>query len=125
MPYRILIVDDEEDIREVAQASLQLMGGFEVLQASASREGLIKAEAEQPDAILLDVMLPDMDGIATFHQLQQNPATCNIPVIFLTAKVLSTDRQKLATLGVAAVINKPFDPILLPTQIANALGWQC
>lgn len=120
---RVLIVDDESDIREVAKASLELMGGMQVILASSSQEGLEKAEAEQPDAILLDVMLPDMDGTTAFKKLQENPATHNIPVILLTAKVQSADHRRFASLGVAAVIAKPFDPVLLPTQIAEALGW--
>ncbi len=120
---RILVIDDEDDIREVARASLELMGGLEVILASSSQEGLMKAETEQPDAILLDVMLPDMDGAATFKKLQGNPATAQIPVILLTAKVQSADQRRFANLGVAAVIAKPFDPVTLPDQIATVLGW--
>lgn len=120
---RILIVDDEDDIREVAQATLEMMGGFEVILARSSQEGLVMAAAEQPDAILLDVMLPDMDGPATFKKLQEDPCTANIPVILLTAKVQAADRRRFADLGVRAVIAKPFDPITLPQQIADILGW--
>jgi CheY-like chemotaxis protein len=121
---RILIIDDEDDIREVAKASLELMGGFTVLVASSSKEGLIKAEIEQPDAILLDVMLPDMDGTTAFKHLQKNPATSQIPVILLTAKVQSADQRQFADLGVRAVIPKPFDPINLANQISEVLGWE-
>jgi CheY-like chemotaxis protein len=121
---RILIIDDEDDIREVAKASLELMGGFTVLVASSSKEGLIKAEIEQPDAILLDVMLPDMDGTTAFKHLQKNPATSQIPVILLTAKVQSADQRQFADLGVWAVIPKPFDPINLANQISEVLGWE-
>lgn len=121
---RILIIDDEDDIREVAKASLELMGGFTVLVASSSKEGLSKAAIEQPDAILLDVMLPDMDGTTTFKHLQQNPATSQIPVILLTAKVQSADQRQFADLGVWAVIPKPFDPINLANQISEVLGWE-
>lgn len=120
---RILIIDDEDDIREVAKASLELMGGFTVLLASSSKEGLVKAEVEQPDAILLDVMLPDMDGTTAFKHLQNNPITRQIPVILLTAKVQSVDQRRFADLGVTAVIPKPFDPINLATQISELLGW--
>jgi CheY-like chemotaxis protein len=84
---RVLVIDDEDDIREVAQASLEIMAGLDVIVACSSQEGLKKAEVEQPDAILLDVMLPDMDGLTVFKHLQANPATRHIPVILLTAKV--------------------------------------
>lgn len=121
---RILVIDDEDDIREVARASLELMGSLNVILASSSKEGLVKAAMEQPDAILLDVMLPDMDGMTTFRKLQENPATRHIPVILLTAKVQSADQLQFAHLGVAAVIAKPFDPISLASQIVAVLGWE-
>lgn len=121
---RVLIIDDEDDIREVAQTSLEMMGGWEVLTAGSSTEGLVKAEVEQPDAVLLDVMLPDMDGPATFHKLQENPATKQIPVILLTAKVQAADQRRLSNLGVAAILTKPFDPISLADQVAKVLGWE-
>jgi len=120
---RILVIDDEDDIREVAQLSLEMVGGWEVLTACSGSEGLTKAEAEQPDAILLDVMMPDMDGLATFQKLQANTATHHIPVIFLTAKVQSPDRQRFAQLGVTAMIAKPFNPLNLANQVAEALAW--
>lgn len=119
----ILVIDDEDDIREVAQISLEMVGGWVVLTARSGSEGLAKAESERPDAILLDVMMPQMDGPATFRQLQANPATRHIPVIFLTAKVQAADRVSFNDLGVAAVIAKPFDPLMLPHQVAEALDW--
>lgn len=120
---RVLIIDDEDDIREVAQASLEMMGGWEVITASSSTEGLALAEAEQPDAILLDVMLPDMDGPTTFQKLQAMPATQQIPVVLLTAKVQAADQRRFADLGVTAVLSKPFDPVALADQVAAVLGW--
>ncbi|MCC3416822.1 MAG: response regulator [Microcoleus sp. PH2017_29_MFU_D_A] len=121
---RILVIDDAEDIREVAQVSLEVVGGWEVLTASSGREGMAKALAEQPDAILLDVMMPDQDGPTTFKQLQANHATQHIPVILLTAKALASDRRMFADLGVVSVIAKPFEPMALAAQVAEALGWQ-
>lgn len=121
---RILIIDDEDDIREVAQASLEIMRDWEVLTAGSSHEGLIKAEADRPDAILLDVMLPDMDGTATLRLLQNSAATAHIPVIFLTAKARSTDQRQFAELGAVAILTKPFEPEELADQIAAALGWE-
>ncbi|MGL5058369.1 MAG: response regulator [Microcoleus sp.] len=120
---RILVIDDAEDIREVAQVSLEVVGGWEVLTASSGREGVAKALTEQPDAILLDVMMPDQDGPTTFQQLQANSATQHIPVILLTAKALASDRRMFAELGVASVIAKPFEPLSLASQVAQVLGW--
>ncbi len=123
MSHRLLIIDDENDIREVAAMSLETMKGWDVLQASSGREGIRVAREKHPDAILLDVMMPDIDGPSTLEVLRQDPATASIPVLFLTAKVQSADRERLADLGVAAVLSKPFDPLTLPDQIAEALGW--
>ncbi|HLO48394.1 MAG TPA: response regulator [Kamptonema sp.] len=120
---RILVIDDAEDIREVAQVSLELVGGWEVLTASSGQEGVAKAVVEQPDAILLDVMMPDQDGETTFLQLQANSYTQHIPVILLTAKVLTADSGQFAGLGIITIIPKPFEPLNLPTQVAEALGW--
>jgi CheY-like chemotaxis protein len=118
---RVLIIDDEADIREVAQASLELMAQIEVLSAGTSREGLAIAALEQPDAILLDVRLPDMDGITVFRELQLNPNTRHIPVVFLTAKVRLVDQQQFAKLGVQ-FITKPFKPRQLAQQFFAALN---
>lgn len=120
---RILVIDDEDDIREVAQASLEIMAGLDVIVACSSQEGLEKAETEQPDAILLDVMLPGMDGLSVFKHLQDNPATQHIPVILLTAKVQASDQRRFADLGVKAMIAKPFKPARLAHQLLEVLGW--
>ena len=90
---RILIVDNEPSIQEVAQICLETVAGWEVSIASSGLEGLAAAEREQPDAILLDIMMPDMDGLDTFSRLQANPVTRSIPVILLTAKVQTTNFQ--------------------------------
>jgi CheY-like chemotaxis protein len=120
---RILLVDDEDHIREVAQVSLEMTAGWEVLTAGSGSEGLAKAAAEQPDVILLDMMMPDMDGPATFQRLRANQSTRHIPVVLLTAKVQAADRRRFAGLGVAGVIAKPFDPLGLAGQVAATLGW--
>jgi CheY-like chemotaxis protein len=117
------VIDNEQYIQEVAQICLETTAGWEVVTASSGREGLSKAETEQPDAILLDVMMPDMDGVATFEQLQSRPATQHIPVILLTAKVQASDRRRYAELGMKATIAKPFNPLELASQVAQALGW--
>lgn len=121
---RILITDDEDDIREVATMSLEMVAGWEVLTASSGAECLEKAENEHPDAILLDVMMPVMDGPTTFQKLRANPATSSVPVVFLTAKLQAADKQRFAELGVTAVLAKPFDPMTLAEQVAGVLGWK-
>jgi CheY-like chemotaxis protein len=117
---RVLLIDDEDDVREVAQLSLEMVAHWDVLTARSGAEGVLRAATEQPDAILLDVMMPDMDGLTTFSRLQASPVTQHIPVILLTAKLHPCDHQAVR---VAAVIAKPFDPMRLPGQIASALGW--
>ena len=121
---RVLLIDDEDDIREVATVSLSKLGGWEVVAAGSGMEGLAKAEATRPDAILLDVMMPDIDGPATLKKLQANPTTKNIPIILLTAKIQAADRRRFQELGIAGLIAKPFDPLDLPQQVANYLGWE-
>jgi CheY-like chemotaxis protein len=120
---RLLVIDDEDHIREVAAVSLEMVGGWDVLTASSGSEGIASAQAEQPDAILLDVMMPDMDGPTTLQHLQRNPSTCHIPVVFLTAKVQASDHRRFADLGVTGVLAKPFDPMALPDDVAGLLGW--
>lgn len=120
---RILIIDDEDDIREVAALSLEATAGWEVLTAGSGAEGMAIATAEQPDAILMDVMMPGVDGPTTFRNMQQDPIIAHIPVLLLTAKVQGVDQRRFASLGVAAILFKPFDPLTLAGQISEALGW--
>jgi two-component system, OmpR family, alkaline phosphatase synthesis response regulator PhoP len=120
---RVLIIDDEYDIRAVAQLALRTVAGWEVLTAELGQEGIERAIAEQPDAILLDVMMPDLDGISTFQRLQSHPLTQPIPVILMTAKTQATDQRRYLELGVAGIITKPFKAMKLSAQIATLLGW--
>ena len=124
MPIRrILIIDDEDDIREVAALSLESVAGWQVTTASSGAEGMRLAAAEVPDAILMDVMMPAMDGPTTFREMQKLPELASIPVILLTAKVQGVDQRRFAGLGVTAVLFKPFDPLTLAEQMSEALGW--
>jgi CheY-like chemotaxis protein len=124
MPHRkVLVIDDESDIREVARLSMELTEGWAVLSANGGASGMTLALSMAPDAILLDVMMPDMDGPSTLRALQEQSGTKSIPVIFLTAKVQAADREKFMRLGVRAIIAKPFDPLSLGQQIRDALGW--
>jgi CheY-like chemotaxis protein len=120
---RILIVDDEEDICQVVQASLEEFGGWQTVLAHSGQAGLTIAQAEHPDAILLDVSMPEMDGFEMFEKLQNNSATQSIPVILLTSKVLARDRKRFVDLAIAGVITKPFNPLTIWQQVADLLGW--
>jgi CheY-like chemotaxis protein len=122
----ILIIDDEEDIREVAALSLEATAGWDIVTASSGADGIRAASdpLRRPHAILMDVMMPGMDGPTTFRQMQLNPATAGIPVLLLTAKVQGVDQRRFAGLGVAGVLFKPFDPLTLASQISAALGWK-
>ncbi len=120
---RVLIIDDEEAIQTVVQFGLNLAAGWEVLTASSGREGIQRAEAEHPDMILLDVMMPEMDGLSTFQQLRQAPETRSIPVIFLTAKAQSAEKHLFQNTGANGVITKPFNSLDLAAQITRMLDW--
>lgn len=118
---QILVIDDEDDIRKLIQTCLEIMGGWEVLTAKSGSEGLLVAESVNPDAILLDVMMPEMDGTDTFKKLQANPATKHIPVILLTAKGRTTNQRLFTEMGIKGIINKPFNSQKLAAQVAAAL----
>jgi CheY-like chemotaxis protein len=121
---RLLVVDDEPAIREIAQISLQTIGGWDAVVAGSGTEALARAAADPPDAILLDVMMPGMDGPETVARLRDQPSMRHIAVVLLTAKVQPAERGRLAQLpGVLGVIAKPFDPLTLAAQVAEIVGW--
>lgn len=119
---QLLIVDDEEAIRIILKASLELTTQWKVMVAASGAEGMVMAQAEQPDAILLDVMMPELDGVTLFHQLKAQAMTRHIPVIFLTAQARVQERQILEELG-TGVILKPFEPKAVAAQLRELLGW--
>lgn len=121
---RILVIDDEDGIREIIQISLEAAAGWDVFTAASGSEGLENAQISQPDAILLDVMMPDMDGPTTFRQLQANSATKHIPTILLTAKAKISEQKQFIDLGVKGVITKPFKAMDLVKQIREILHWR-
>ena len=121
---RVLIIDDEDDIREVASLSLEATAGWTIYTASSGQAGIEEAIRQKPDAILMDVMMPEMDGPTTFRQMQLTPELTGTPVVLLTAKVQGVDQRRFAGLGVAGVLFKPFDPLALAAQISEVLGWQ-
>jgi CheY-like chemotaxis protein len=120
----ILLIDDEETIQEIVQVGIEIESGWQVIVASSGLAGISLAQSQQPDVILLDVMMPGMDGIATLSQLKTNNKTSAIPVIFLTAKAQAAEKTQFQTLGVVDVITKPFNSMILASQIAKILGWQ-
>ena len=114
---KILIIDDDADIRLIARLSLSRVGGMTVIEATSGVEGVRKAQDEEPDVILLDMMMPAMDGLETLSALRSQPATAMTPVIFLTAKAVGDDVERLTFLGAAGVLIKPFDPRTLSQDV--------
>ncbi|WP_018428793.1 response regulator [Hoeflea sp. 108] len=122
MSARILYVDDEDDIREIAQMSLELEPGFSVRQCSSGSEALGEAAGWQPDLILLDVMMPEMDGPETLRRLAEQPSTAAIPVIFITAKTQLHEVERYRSMGAIGVVAKPFDPMKLAAEVKQLLN---
>ncbi|MGR3278093.1 response regulator [Acaryochloris marina NIES-2412] len=120
---KILLIDDDTDIQTLTEMGLTLSANWVVLLASSGQEGIEIATAESPDAILLDVMMPDMDGPETLKELRSHPQTQSIPIIFLTAKAQAKDQHTLYAAGADGVITKPFDLNTLATQISDFLEW--
>jgi two-component system, OmpR family, response regulator len=122
MTLKVLLVDDEPDIRRIGQLSLSKIGGFTVVQASSGVQALELAARERPDVVLLDVMMPVLDGPSTFARLAADPATASIPIIFMTAKAQLHEVAAFRALGAAGVIPKPFDPVALPAEVNRLIG---
>ena len=115
----ILFVEDEPDIQKVIKFSLEKIGGFNVRACSSGREALIALSEFIPDLILMDVMMPGMDGPTTFGEVKKIPECSNIPVVFITAKVQTTEIKRYKDLGVLDIIVKPFEPVNLPEIVKN------
>ncbi len=122
---KVLIVDDDEDIRRVTEIALRRIGGWNVVHAASGAEALVRARAEQPDVVLLDVMMPDGDGPTTLARLRADPATAGLPVIFLTARVQRSELESYRELGASGVIEKPFDATALPDAIRRLVEGGC
>jgi CheY-like chemotaxis protein len=121
---RVLMVDDDPDIQDVAVLALAEIGDYEVVVAGSGEEGLQAARDHRPDVILLDVMMPGMDGPATLVRLREDPDTSAIPVVFLTAKAQAAERERLMDMHVAGLLSKPFDPMSLAGELGRLLGWE-
>lgn len=121
MTTRLLYVDDEEDIREVALLALELEPGFEVRACASGEEALALAPAWRPELILLDVMMPRMDGPTTLARLRETPELAATPVVFITARTQAAERERLLATGAAGIIAKPFDPMALANLVRRYL----
>ena len=119
---RVLLIDDDDDVRRIGLMSLTRVGGWDAVGASSGQEGVELARATQPALVLLDVMMPGLDGPATLAELREQPGLAEVPVIFLTAKAQRRDVDRLLALGAAGVIPKPFDPLTLADQVRALVG---
>ena len=116
---RVLYVEDESDIQTVAKLALEVVGGLVVQTCDSGEKALAQAQIFSPDLILLDVMMPGMDGPSTLKALRAQPKTANIPVIFMTAKVQPYEIERYRELGAIGVIPKPFDPMTLAQSVRD------
>jgi len=118
---RILYVDDEPDLREIAVLALELDPGFEVRSCSSGEEALAVFDAWKPDLVMLDVVMPGLDGPETLTRLRMRPDG-QVPVIFITARAQAVEAERLMALGAAGVIAKPFDPMTLARAVRDRLA---
>ncbi|MET1006788.1 MAG: response regulator [Propionibacteriaceae bacterium] len=123
LPRKVLVVDDDDIIREVAKLALEVVGGWQVSTATNGQEAGRLASSDRPDVVLLDVMMPALDGPGTAALLREDPLTREVPVIFLTAKTPLGEEQLASEPNVVGVISKPFDPMVLAQEINRLTGW--
>jgi CheY-like chemotaxis protein len=122
MNPRLLLVEDDESIREIAHLSLERIGGWSVVDAANGEDALRMFTAgETFAAVLMDVMMPGLDGPTTLRRLQDDELLADTPVVFLTAKTQTVERERLNALGAAGVIAKPFDPLALADELGRLL----
>ncbi len=117
MVRRIAHIDDDADILTIARVALRDLAGFEVISFASGHEALARLAGCHPDIILLDVMMPDLDGEALMGHLKSDPALCAVPVVLLTAKAQQHDLDRYRRSGAAGIIPKPFDPTTLAEQV--------
>ena len=125
MVRKILVVDDEADLRSLIQTCLEIKGGWQVIATGSGVEALKEARNQQPDAILLDLMMPEMDGFAVLQKLRSSDKTKHIPVVLLTAKGRSIETTQFDRFNVLGTIKKPFNPMKLAEQIESLLSQSC
>jgi two-component system OmpR family response regulator len=114
---KILCIDDDPDILAIVKVSLEVFGGYTLRTCSGGRDGLREAADWHPDLIITDVMMPELDGVATFKLLRENQLTAQIPVMFMTARVERSQQDEYRRMGAASVIQKPFDPVTLAAEV--------
>lgn len=119
---KVMMVDDDASIRKVAEVTLKRVGKWEVAMADSGVSALALVAEFKPDVILLDVMMPGMDGPTTFKKLKDTSGEFNTPVIFMTAKVQRQEMESYSKLGAAGIISKPFNPMTLPDEIRSLVG---
>jgi CheY-like chemotaxis protein len=118
---KVLLIDDDEDIRKVGRLSLEAVGNFQTAIAASAREGIEAATTDRPDLILMDMMMPGMDGLTALQEIHQTAGLEAVPIVFMTAKVQRSDIDRYVALGAVGVIRKPFDPLTLPEEIRAIL----
>lgn len=116
---RLTYVEDEPDIREITQIALSQLGGYELDVCSSGPEAILRTPAFRPDMIILDVMMPGMDGIETFHKLREIPELTKTPIVFMTAKAMPRETDLYHSMGAADVIAKPFNPLTLSLRVQD------
>ncbi len=121
---RVLVVDDSPLIREAARIGLETVAGHSVETVQSGEEAVARASAQRPDAILLDVVMPGMDGPATLAALRAGEVTRDVPVVMVTGLDVATHGPELEQLGAVGMISKPFDPATLAAQVAELLRWE-
>lgn len=120
--HKVLYIEDDPDIQKITSLALQTLGGFEVKVCSSGKEALQQVTAFAPDLLLMDVMMPEMDGPQTLAALRDLPVTATVPAVFMTAKVEAREVAYYQTLGVKGVIAKPFDPMTIVDRLQDI--WQ-
>ncbi|MCO4746196.1 MAG: response regulator [Proteobacteria bacterium] len=121
MSFSALLVEDDEDIRAVGEVALEAVGGWKVRAANSGFQALDRLDGWVPDVILLDVMMPGMDGVTCFHKIRERPELRDVPIVFLTARVQSNEVAGYTALGAAGVIHKPFDPMTLASEVRELI----
>lgn len=122
---KVLVVEDNDDIRTIVKAALEMVGGLEVRACASGAEALEAVVEFAPQLVLLDVMMPDMDGPGMLVRLRERPDTAQTPVVFLTAKTATAEIQRLRALGALDVLTKPFDPLTLHEQVRAIWAAHC
>lgn len=124
MTRKVLVVDDDDDVRRLVALTLTRLAGHDVMEVSGGHSVVRLVQDWRPDAVILDVRMPAMDGPEVLSRLRANPQTSSVPVVFLTAGARQSELSALAALGAQGVLDKPFDPVELSDRLHQLLGWQ-